>query len=348
MRWCRSGPCCPQHRPQRRPRVPGLSAAPPPDAVAAARAHGSPPRRRSAAPIRATTPLQVAVGRLLKLLLVIAWVAAAWLLLNLVFEPPDAAQNVGQIYLDAISIIFSVAPSGLFFMVTLTHFFTVGDVARYDVLLKATGAAEALAYVRRIQATEAGLLTDRSPMDPPGDLEDLGIETEIVATPASVDRSWTVDRPIPRPAFRTRASPCSPGRSTAAPPRGPGHRHRADGGLGRGARRRRRRAHGSRRRLTGGDHRSLPTVDRLAGRRAGPDAGPGRLPVHPLAHPDPGPGWVVVPGRRQRGRDDPVPGRPGRRPLPDAGTDQAATRRISSTVSSGSPCRPRSGPARRR
>jgi magnesium-transporting ATPase (P-type) len=136
------------------------------------------------APVRATTPLQVAVRQLLRLLLIIAWAAAAWLLLNLFLEPPGVAQKVGQAYLDAISIIFSVAPPGLFFMVTLTHFFTVGSVARFDVLLKASVSAEALAYVGRIQATEAGLLTDRSPLDPPGDLTDLDLETEIVTVAA--------------------------------------------------------------------------------------------------------------------------------------------------------------------
>ena len=131
------------------------------------------------APVRAVTPLQVTVGRLLRLLLVIAWVAAAWLLLNLVLEPPEVTQQIGQVYLDAISIIFSVAPSGLFFMVTLTHFFTVGDVARWDVLLKAPGSAEALAYVDRIQATDAELLAYRSPLDPPGTPGELGIREEV-------------------------------------------------------------------------------------------------------------------------------------------------------------------------
>ncbi len=117
-------------------------------------------KRISNAPIKNihATPLERIVDKVLKALLVV--VLFLILLLARVYLKLDSAVSVDeQAFIDAASIIFSVAPSSLYFMIILTYIAGTSDLAKRGALVRQARSVEALAQSSVICFAQAGILT---------------------------------------------------------------------------------------------------------------------------------------------------------------------------------------------
>jgi magnesium-transporting ATPase (P-type) len=102
------------------------------------------------------TPLERLVDRTLRVLLALVAVFAV-LLLAAFFRldlgiPPD-------LFNDAASVIFGIAPSGLFLMIVVTYTTGTADLARLGALVHRARSVESLAEATVVCFTEAGILT---------------------------------------------------------------------------------------------------------------------------------------------------------------------------------------------
>jgi magnesium-transporting ATPase (P-type) len=104
------------------------------------------------------TPLQKIIDRILRILLVITAIFVLILLqsiLRLDVIPPD----VQKLYRDVASIIFSIAPSGLFFMIVVSYNMGTFDLLKLGALVRDSRSVESLAQVSTICFGKSGTLT---------------------------------------------------------------------------------------------------------------------------------------------------------------------------------------------
>ncbi len=119
------------------------------------------------------TPLQQVMDRVLKVLLVIVAAFTGLLLINyfrLDTGIPVEAMN------DAVNVIFSIAPSGLFFMILVNYAMGTMDLARRGALVHRARSVESLAQAEIMCFAQAGILTGTH------------VEVETIDPPETEDR----------------------------------------------------------------------------------------------------------------------------------------------------------------
>ena len=102
------------------------------------------------------TPLQRAVDRILRILLVLVAIFAA-LLLSAYFRLDLGVP--ADVFNDAASVIFNIAPSGLFLMIIVTYSTGTADLAKLGALVHRARSVESLAEATVICFAEGGILT---------------------------------------------------------------------------------------------------------------------------------------------------------------------------------------------
>jgi magnesium-transporting ATPase (P-type) len=120
------------------------------------------------------TPLERLVDRVLRALLVLVAVFAILLLMT--YFRQDLGVPV-DLFNDAASVIFNIAPSGLFLMIIVTYTTGTADLARLGALVHRARSVESLAEATVICFAEAGILAgtmmEIQPVHDPGDPEHL-------------------------------------------------------------------------------------------------------------------------------------------------------------------------------
>jgi magnesium-transporting ATPase (P-type) len=120
------------------------------------------------------TPLERLVDRILRALLVLVGVFAILLLVT--YFRLDIGVPV-EVFNDAASVIFNIAPSGLFLMIIVTYATGTADLARLGALVHRARSVESLAEATVICFAEGGILTgtlmEIKPVHDPGDAEPL-------------------------------------------------------------------------------------------------------------------------------------------------------------------------------
>ncbi len=117
------------------------------------------------------TPLEHLMDRVLRWLLIFVLGMAAFLLIRYYHLstplPPKAVDKL----IDAIGVIFSIAPAGLFFMIALTYATATVDMAKLRVLVQRARTIETLAQMDIVVLSKEGFLTGRwlsiEPVPPP-------------------------------------------------------------------------------------------------------------------------------------------------------------------------------------
>ena len=118
------------------------------------------------------TPIEQIMNRVMRVLLVIVILLAAVLVTR--YFRLDATQFVDD-YVDAVSVIFNLAPAGLFLMVVLTYVAATADLAQSGALVHQVRSVESLAQVNVMCFAKAGILT--------------GTRVQIRPAPAAEDTS---------------------------------------------------------------------------------------------------------------------------------------------------------------
>ena len=104
------------------------------------------------------TPLQKTIDRILRILLVLTGLFVLLLVQSIMqwdVIPPD----VQKLYRDAASVIFSIAPSGLFFMIVVSYNMGAFDLLKLGALVRDSRSVESLAQVTTICFGKSGALT---------------------------------------------------------------------------------------------------------------------------------------------------------------------------------------------
>ena len=104
------------------------------------------------------TPLQKIIDRILRILLVLTGIFVFFLVQSILrwdFIPPD----VQKVYRDIASIIFSIAPSGLFFMIVVSYNMGTFDLLKLGALVHDSRSVESLAQVTTLCFGKSGALT---------------------------------------------------------------------------------------------------------------------------------------------------------------------------------------------
>ncbi len=104
------------------------------------------------------TPLQKVIDRLLRILLVLMGVFVFMLVHSFLrwdVVPPEAQ----KIYRDMASIVFSIAPSGLFFMIVVSYNMGTFDLLKLGALVRDSRSVKSLAQVTTICFGKSGTLT---------------------------------------------------------------------------------------------------------------------------------------------------------------------------------------------
>ncbi len=144
------------------------------------------------------TPLERVVDRILRLLLVLLAVLAALLLAT--FFRLDLGIPPDMIY-DAASVIFRIAPSGLFLMIIVTYTTGTADLARRGALVHRARSVESLAGATVICFAEVGILAGTSvemvPLSRPdvGDADALA-ESRLRQILGDYARSTSAQNPV--------------------------------------------------------------------------------------------------------------------------------------------------------
>jgi len=102
------------------------------------------------------TPIEIIIGNVLRVLLVIVAVFTGFLIyryLNIELPISD------DFFIEVAGIIFSIAPAGLFFMITVTYAASTVDLARFGALVHRARSVEAMAQVDTICFSREGVLT---------------------------------------------------------------------------------------------------------------------------------------------------------------------------------------------
>jgi magnesium-transporting ATPase (P-type) len=161
---------------------------------------GMPATARGAGGRTELTPLERVVDRILRVLLVL--VAALAALLLAAFFRLDLGIPVEMIN-DAASVIFRIAPSGLFLMIIVTYTTGAADLVRRGALVHRARSVESLAEATVICFTEVGILAGTSmemiPLPRPavGDAEPLG-ESRLRQILGDYARSTSAPNPVTR------------------------------------------------------------------------------------------------------------------------------------------------------
>ena len=112
-----------------------------------------PPRRER------MTPIEALIDRVLKWLLAFVLAIAAFLLTRFFTLSAPLPQDMVDLFIDAIGVIFSIAPAGLFFMISLTYAASTVDLARLRVLVNRARAIETLAQIDILCLVKSGFIT---------------------------------------------------------------------------------------------------------------------------------------------------------------------------------------------
>ncbi len=144
------------------------------------------------------TPLEHVIDRILRILLVVVVGLTGVLLarhyhLDLGVDP--------EVLGDAVSVIFSIAPAGLFFMIFLTYAAGTADLAKLGALVHRARSVESLAEATTVCFAEAGILTgthvEIEPMEPPAGQVGLA-ESRIRQILGDYARSTSLDSLVTR------------------------------------------------------------------------------------------------------------------------------------------------------
>ncbi len=110
----------------------------------------------------ALTPIQAIIDRVLRILLLIVALYSILLVVNY-FQADITLQisdvDITQVLVDTSSVIFSIAPAGLFFMIILTYASSAVDLVKIGALVRRASAVESLAGVDVMCFVRGGVLT---------------------------------------------------------------------------------------------------------------------------------------------------------------------------------------------
>ncbi len=120
------------------------------------------------------TPLEHLIDRVLRWLLTFVLIMAAFLLIRYFSLRVPLSQKAVDKFIDAMGVIFSIAPAGLFFMIALTYATATVDMARLRVLVQRARIIETLAQIDVMVLSKEGFLTGRwlsvEPIEPPPEI----------------------------------------------------------------------------------------------------------------------------------------------------------------------------------
>ena len=104
------------------------------------------------------TPLQKIIDRILRILLGITAIFFV-LLIHSVLQWDVLPPDIEKLYRDVASIVFSVAPSGLFFMIIVAYNMGAFDILKIGALVRDSRSVESLAQITTICFGKSGTLT---------------------------------------------------------------------------------------------------------------------------------------------------------------------------------------------
>jgi magnesium-transporting ATPase (P-type) len=150
------------------------------------------------APKEELTSLEKLIERVLRILLGVVVILATVLLLRFFrLEPRVPVETVAS----AASVIFSIAPASLFFMIFLTYAAGSADLVRLGALVNRTRAVESLAEATTLCLSKAGILTgthiEVESIEPPGGQERFA-ESRIRQILGDFAHSMPADNPTMR------------------------------------------------------------------------------------------------------------------------------------------------------
>ncbi|MGD9315306.1 MAG: HAD-IC family P-type ATPase, partial [Anaerolineae bacterium] len=144
------------------------------------------------------TALERLVDRVLKVLLVVVAIFTALILVRYfnLTVPVDV-----DMFASAVSVVYSIAPASLFFMIFLTYAGGSADLARLGALVNRARSVESLAQATTLCFAKAGILTGTSvemePIEPPPGQEGLSV-SRIDQILGDMVRSTSVTNPVTR------------------------------------------------------------------------------------------------------------------------------------------------------
>jgi magnesium-transporting ATPase (P-type) len=103
------------------------------------------------------TPLEKIIDRVLKVLLIVVGIFTV-ILLAYYFQIDPLGLNA--LFNSAASVIFSIAPAGLYFMILVTYTMGTADMAKIGALVNRARSVEAMAQVNEVCISKSGILTD--------------------------------------------------------------------------------------------------------------------------------------------------------------------------------------------
>ncbi len=103
------------------------------------------------------TPIEKIMNRVMRVLLIIVTLLAAVLVAR--YFRLDTLIYPVEDYIDAVSVVFNLAPAGLFLMVVLTYVAATADLAQSGALVHRARSVESLAQVNAMCFAKAGILT---------------------------------------------------------------------------------------------------------------------------------------------------------------------------------------------
>jgi P-type E1-E2 ATPase len=103
------------------------------------------------------TPLEAIIDRILKVLLVVVAIFTM-VLLSIYFRFDLWGFN--EIINSAASVIFGIAPAGLFFMILVTYTMGTADIAKIGALVNRARTVESMAQINEVCISKSGILTD--------------------------------------------------------------------------------------------------------------------------------------------------------------------------------------------
>jgi magnesium-transporting ATPase (P-type) len=104
------------------------------------------------------TPLQKIIDQILRILLLFLAIFVV-LLVHSIAQWDVVPADIQKLYLDAASIIFSIVPSGLFFMIIVSYNMGTFDLLKLGALVRDSRSVESLAQVTTICFGKSGTLT---------------------------------------------------------------------------------------------------------------------------------------------------------------------------------------------
>ena len=155
------------------------------------------------APKEELTSLEKLIDRVLRILLGVVAILAITLLLQFFrLEPRAPVEAMAS----ATSVIFSIAPASLFFMIFLTYAAGSADLVRLGALVNRTRAVESLAEATTLCLSKAGILTgthiEVERIEPPAGQEQFA-ESRIRQILGDFAHSMPVDNPTTRAMVRS-------------------------------------------------------------------------------------------------------------------------------------------------